>query len=422
VTADQTLYATEAVLVVGVIGVCGLWLLMSWLRRRRPGLRIGAPIACALGLRLIAAGVLSTRPLGSTLRAGDESGFIQRVHALAEVPFTSDDWIYGPTSALHAWLLAAEIRLFDAPEFALRVSVIVIAVAGLVLLAAAVHELAGARASRLAAWLMALEPSSLFFSGLLHKEALMLLAEGLVAFGGASMWRRASLAAAAPMAAGALIALATRPYAGWFLIAVSAAIALHASIRASARLSARGVPLFLGALLLVVMTAPIAFRNYEGQLDRLQSSQEAGAVEGENLRLEPVDFSSPRAVVTNLPIRIRDISLRPYPWQRGNTRQRLGLLGTLFALVGIGFLIPAVIRSRHELIARAGPLIYLFMFLLTAYALATSNAGTGFRYRTHLVAIGICLVVVLRAWNRWAAQAAAHHLAEPSRRELALAR
>ena len=44
---------------------------------------------------------------------------------------------------------------------------------------------------------------------------------------------------------------------------------------------------------------------------------------------------------------------------------------------------------------RAGPLIYLGFFLLCAYAPSTGNAGTGFRYRTHLVAIAICIVVAL---------------------------
>ena len=39
----------------------------------------------------------------------------------------------------------------------------------------------------LAAWLLAFEPTNVFFSGILHKEPFMLLAEGLVAFGGPSL-------------------------------------------------------------------------------------------------------------------------------------------------------------------------------------------------------------------------------------------
>ena len=88
--------------------------------------------------------------------------------------------------------------------------------------------------------------------------------------------------------------------------------------------------------------------------------------------------------------------VRPYPWQMANASQALGLLGTLFALGLLGFLTQAVWRSRGGIMDRAGPLVYVGMALLIAYALSVGNAGTGFRYRTHILAIGICLAVVLR--------------------------
>ncbi len=58
-------------------------------------------------------------------------------------------------------------------------------------------------------------------------------------------------------------------------------------------------------------------------------------------------------------------------------------------------LVRAVMDRRGEIFARAGPLIYLLFFLLIAYSLSTGNAGTGFRYRTHLVAVAICVIVAL---------------------------
>ena len=82
-------------------------------------------------------------------------------------------------------MLAGQLAVFDSPPFAMRVAQAGIAVAGLVLLAAAVYELAGARAAKIAMWVMAVEPTGMFFSTLLHKEANMTLAAGLVAFGGA---------------------------------------------------------------------------------------------------------------------------------------------------------------------------------------------------------------------------------------------
>jgi hypothetical protein len=52
---------------------------------------------------------------------------------------------------------------------------------------------------------------------------------------------------------------------------------------------------------------------------------------------------------------------------------------------------PQTRRDLHP----AGPLVYLTFFLLVACSLNMVNADTGFRYRTHLVAVGICIVRAL---------------------------
>jgi hypothetical protein len=44
---------------------------------------------------------------------------------------------------------------------------------------------------------------------------------------------------------------------------------------------------------------------------------------------------------------------------------------------------------------RTAPLVYPAVFMLVAYALSAGNAGTAYRYRTHLVGILLCLVVVV---------------------------
>ena len=41
-------------------------------------------------------------------------------------------------------------------------------------------------------------------------------------------------------------------------------------------------------------------------------------------------------------------------------------------------------------------MLYPMIFLLIAYSLASGNAGTGFRYRTHLVTLTIAAVAILR--------------------------
>ena len=46
--------------------------------------------------------------------------------------------------------------------------------------------------------------------------------------------------------------------------------------------------------------------------------------------------------------------------------------------------------------ALAGPLIYPMIFLIFAYSLSAGNAGTGFRYRTHVVVLAVAVLIALR--------------------------
>ena len=421
--AETTLYNVETVLVTGLVAAYGLRFLVGRLRRHRPELAIGRPILVAFGLRVALLAVLSLTQLAPTLRGGDEIVFVNRARSVAEGPSGAGDWYYLLRHQLHEWVFAVQLEVLSSPEFALRVTQVAIATAGLALLATAVHDLAGRRAGLVAAWVLAIEPTSIFFSGLLHKEALMLLAEGMVALGGAALWTRGRLTSLVPMGAGCLVAVGTRPYAGWFLIAASAAITLHASARGLARGSTRGVALLSGVVLLVAVTGPTVWHaTSDKELESLQLSQDANATDESNLKLERVDFSTRSAVISNLPTRIRDVLVRPYPWEVANASQRMGLLGTTFLAIGFfGFFLPAILRGRGHILRRAGPLAYVLAFLIAAYALAAGNAGTGFRYRTHIVGIGICLTVVVRAGQRRSVRAAEPVLQRP-RRPLAVAR
>jgi membrane associated rhomboid family serine protease len=134
------------------------------------------------------------------------------------------------------------------------------------------------------------------------------------------------------------------------------------------------------------------------QLKHLQTSQDynANGVQA-NLALERVDYSTREKIVVNLPQRILDITTKPYPWQLGNTSQRLGLLGTVFLFVGLILLLGALLTNGKEIMRRAGPLVYPALFLLVAYSLSAGNAGTAFRYRTHLVAFLVAVLIVLRS-------------------------
>ncbi|MGH2951064.1 MAG: hypothetical protein ACRDKX_03370 [Solirubrobacterales bacterium] len=400
-TTDQRIYDVLAGTVTVLLFAYGLVLLVRFLARSRPGLAIGVPIALAFAFRIVAAAGVSLTSIGSELRGGDEILFTDNARGIADTTFGSGEWISALTGTLHEFVIAVQVWAFDPPEFALRIGEIGITVVGLVLLATAVYELAGARAAVIAAWLLAVEPSGLFFSSLLHKEATMFLAEGLVAFGGARMWKRGDFVSLAVITAGCLVGVATRPYAGWFLIAAGAAITLHAGMRTTRRNEVGALGLIAVVVMVAAIFAPTVWEasSDESLEENVQISQDANAADDANLALEEVDFSTREAIITNLPVRIFDVSFRPYVWELGNASQRIGAIGGMFALVVIAFLVNALYRRRGEIFARAGPLIYLGIFLLIAYSLSTGNAGTGFRYRTHLLAVALCVIAGLWAWR-----------------------
>jgi hypothetical protein len=393
---DQQIHDFLAeVLTLGVVA-WALYLLLRWLRRSRPDLAIGTPIGVAIGLRVLAAFGVSATGVGSTLRGGDELGFFAVSQQISHTPFLGTQWTDALTGRLYEFVFAGQILALDSTQTVLRITQAGIAVAGLVLLATAVYELAGRRAALIAAWLLAVEPANIFFSTLLHKEPNMLLAGGLVAFGGACMWKSAKVQYLWPIMLGCLIAVATRPYAGWFLIAAGAAITLHVGIRARTQ-GARSLTLVAVVVLLGAISAPTILKaSTHENLRSLQQSQNANASGNSNLKLEQVDFSTRGAIITNLPKRIVDVLTRPYPWQIGNTSQQLGLLGTIFAWTCFWLLLLEIWRARGHIMERAGPLIYVGFFLLIAYSLSAGNAGTAFRYRTHIVGLALCALIVLR--------------------------
>lgn len=396
-TTDQSLHSVLVTLLTTALMGGAVALLVSGLRRSRPGFAIGPAVAVAFAVRVIGAALISLTPFAHQLRGGDEFGFLAKAKLVAGTSPGSAEWTHALLRELHVFTLAVQRYLLDSPELALRVTEVGIAVSGLVLLVAAVYELAGPRASVMAMWLVALEPAGIFFSSLLHKEANMMLAIGLVGLGGTKIWKLGQPRYLVLIVAGCLIAVATRHYAGWFLIAAGAAIVLHAGLRAERRGAMRSLGLVALVVLFAAVAAPTVFQasTHESLQKHLQGSQEANASDSSNLKLEEVNFSTRGAIVQNLPRRVFDVLVRPFPWQLGDISQGLGLLGTAAAYLALFFLIRTGIRSRGQIMARAGPLIYLAFFLLIAYSLSSGNAGTSFRYRTQVVSLFLCIIAAL---------------------------
>jgi hypothetical protein len=168
----------------------------------------------------------------------------------------------------------------------------------------------------------------------------------------------------------------------------------------------RAMPAIYAVVAVIFVVAPVLLQaSSKKNLQALQQSQTAnaqglgtgsGAANTDNLKLEQVDFSSRGAILQHLPQRIRDLILEPYPWQLGDSSQRVGAIGTLYAYALLLLLIRYAWASRGQILSRAGPFLYPLFFLLVAYSLSVGNAGTGFRYRTHLITLAVAVMVILR--------------------------
>lgn len=401
---SSSLVSAETVIVVGLLVGYLLWFLVGKLGATRPDFKIRAPVLVGFALRLVAIAGVSASGLQSALRGGDETTFLDLARALASQPLGHGDYPHGPFQ-LHVVVFALEIKLFNMSQGGMRIIQVGFAMIGLILIFAAVNDLASGRAARFAAWIFAFEPASIFFNSELHKEPLMELASGMIVFGGAMIWRRLDVRGLLICAVGGWIAVETRSYAGWFLVSAAVLVLLHAALRNLDR-PMRAMPVIYGIVIAAFIVTPVLLQvSSTKNLQVLQQSQNANAnaigtgtsgSNSDNLKLEQVNFSTRGAILRNLPQRVSDVMLQPYPWQVGDTSQRFGAIGTLFAYVILFLLFRYAWLSRGSIFPRAAPLLYPLFFLTAAYALSVGNAGTGFRYRTHLITLAIGAMAVLR--------------------------
>src|SRR5687767_4865025 len=170
---DQSLRDLVVTLITILAVAYVLYLLLARLRRRRPDFSIGAPVAVALALRVLVAVLVTVSPFGD-VGATDELSVLDEAELVFDPDPGTISWLGAFTSRLHVFVFATQQQVLDSPDVALRIFQGGIALAGLVLLAAAVYELAGARAALVAAWVFAVEPSNVLFSVVLHKEPNMM--------------------------------------------------------------------------------------------------------------------------------------------------------------------------------------------------------------------------------------------------------
>lgn len=392
---DQGLYAAECSLLAVAVLAWTLFSVVRWLGRSRPGLVIGRAIAVAAGARLAVAAAFSSSSTLAPFAVPDEKGFVAQATTLAHSPFGSAPWTPHQGDAL-VRVIGLQLKVLGSPgEFSLRVVQIAIGVAGLCLISAAAYDLAGSRAAQITAWLLAIEPTNAFFSEQLHKEALMLLADGVVALGAVRMWNRRDLRAAALIAGGVVVAIGSRQYAAMFVLAGAVAVTFSAAVRRTPQKPFRSVKLALASGAVIMGGVVVVIVDSDRIVRRLNSYQAGFQQSSANLNREPVRYSSLLDAARDLPSRAADLVLRPYPWQVANVNQRLGTLGTTAAWGLLLLFVALLATNLGTARRRAPPLLLMAIAVTVGYSFSTQNAGTGFRYRTHVIFFLVALIGVL---------------------------
>jgi hypothetical protein len=403
--SEKLLSDIEGLVLTAVVVGGILAFVVKRMRVTRPNLSITFPIVVALGLRLLAIVAVNSTGAQQQLRGGDETTFLDYAHAIAQTPWGRGFLPHG-SYQLQTEVFAAQIKLFNLDATALRVTQVGISMLGILCIIAAIYDLSGPRAARISAWVMAIEPANLFFNSSLSKEPIMLLATGLVVLGGTKMWRRLDAIGLLQAGLGGLIAVETRSYAGWFLVSAFILLALVAAVRQINRPIAAMPVIYVVVGIIFIATPTLVSVTSNKSLQTLQTAQNyttgqqantsSGGSNSDNLALEQVNFSTRGQVIANLPQRMFDLIFRPYPWQLSDTSQRLGAVGTVIAVGGFFALLAFGWRARKDTLRLIGPLLFPFFFLLVAYSLSAGNAGTGFRYRSHLVLLGAGMLIILR--------------------------
>jgi Dolichyl-phosphate-mannose-protein mannosyltransferase len=384
---DGRLYEAEATLLCVILCALALAALVRGIRRRRPELDLRLVVGVAFGARVavvLAQGLLGS--VGETIRLTDDPTSLAEANVLAHTPLSDELWRQTFFGDFHLTFFAGQTWLLGGPGGTpLRIVQGAIAVVAIALVALAVERMAGRRAALVAAWFLALEPTTVLFTTLLHKESFVFLGEAVFLLGLVQSWTTRNFRGAPLALAGIGVILLVRPYAGQILLAAYVVFAVYLLLSGLGT-ERRRHPAVAGVV--VAALAGIALIASSGSpLERANNLQNEDPAVNDNLQLDPVDFTTVGGLAEGVPIRVRDFLLRPYPWQAANLSQRLGVAGTLIAWALYVLLAYGLITGGRRALSRAGPFVYAGAAITLTYALSTANAGAGYRHRIQLLLV-----------------------------------
>jgi len=403
---DPWLFRAEVSLIVGALVVIVLWRLMLGLDRRGFTASYGLPVCAGFGLRLLAVAVAAAIPaIGHKLTTTDEASFMATTRALAALPLSSSKWL---SMTVHwteviPWALTYKVIGYCG-SFPLRLEQIGLSLAAVIGISATAGKVGGRRAGLIAAWIAAVEPSSVYFSGLLHQESLCMVGEALLIAALVDAWLR-DRPAWRPVCVGLLglgLIFGTRSYMAFFaavavvLVLIGAAVCRRVGLsRGLAGLTAVAVLVGFAGILAAPHVVPGSLANLQHQLNL--------PYPGANLPLPHTTVTNSGGLLKTAVLRSIDLLLRPFPWQIGSAAQKAAVVGTLVWYLMV--IVVLVLAVRQGLDGRLAPVLILVACETVGFALTLVDAGEGFRHRVNLVLLlAMPLGVLLDRWWRARAQ------------------
>lgn len=119
-------------------------------------------------------------------------------------------------------------------------------------------------------------------------------------------------------------------------------------------------------------------------LERIQRSREDLAVSAESGYGEDLDVSTTSGAITALPVGFAYLMLAPFPWQMTNFRQAITLPEVFLWWLSIPFLLSGLWYTIKNRLRLSIPIIIFSLMLTLAYSIFLGNVGTAYRQRTQI--------------------------------------
>jgi hypothetical protein len=397
---DLWLFRAEVSLIVAAVVVIVLWRLMLALDARGFTASYGLPICVGFGLRLLAVAVAAAIPsIGHKLTSTDEATFIATTKTLAALPLSSGKWLSLATHFTEVIPWALTYKLFgNCGPLPLRLEQIGFSLAAVIGISATAGKIGGRRAGLIAAWIAAVEPSSVYFAGLLHQESLCMVGEALLLAALVDVWMRYR-PWWRPLCAGLLglgLIFGTRSYMAFFA-GVAALFTLIAAAVCRRLGLARGLTAMTALAVLAGLAGVVAAPHVvPGSLANLQHQLNL-PYPGANLPLPHANVSNAGGLLRTVVSRSIDLVVRPFPWQIGSSAQKAAVAGTLVWYVFV--LVTLALTVRQGFDGRLVPVLILMICEVIGFALTLVDAGEGFRHRVNLVLLlAVPLGVLIDRW------------------------